>query len=255
MTRPNHAPVPYTNALITGASSGLGRGLAAWFAARGVRVYAAARRAERLEQLRQERPDRIVPVVLDVSDANMTADRVTEIDRESGGLDLVIANAGVSGGVPASRMSWTLARPTVLVNVVGAVATLSAALPGMVERGRGHLVGMSSMAAFRGLPEHAGYSASKAYLATWLESVRVDLFSTPIRVTCIHPGFVKSEMTAKNRFKMWWLMETDDAVERMGRAIVRGVPVLRFPLPMSLLMRAARAIPDSLYDRIVRAWR
>jgi short-subunit dehydrogenase len=247
--------VPYRNALITGASSGLGYGLALWFARRGVRVYGAARRTDRLEALRAQEPERIVPVVLDVRDPDETAERVTAIDRESGGLDLVIANAGVSGGVPAQRLDWPLARPTLAVNVVGAVATLSAALPGMVARGRGHLVGMSSMAAFRGLPEHAGYCASKAYLMTWLESIRLDLAGTPIRVTCIHPGFVKSEMTAKNRFKMWWLMETDDAVERMGRAIVAGRRVHRFPLPMSLLMRVAHAIPDALYERIVRVMR
>lgn len=247
--------VPYRTALVTGASSGLGRGLTLWFARRGVRVWALARRADRLEALRAELPDRIVPVVLDVSDPAATAARVEGIERESDGLDLVIANAGVAEDVPATRLNWPLAQRTLQVNVVGAVATLSAALPGMVARGRGHLVGMSSMAAFRGLPRHAGYCASKAYLATWLESVRVDLQDTPIRVTCIHPGFVKSEITAKHPSAMWWLLETDDAVERMGRAIVRGKAVHRFPLPMSLLMRGARMIPDALYARIVRALR
>ena len=247
--------VPYRAALVTGASSGLGRGLALWFARRGVRVWAVARRADRLETLRAEVPDGIVPVVLDVSDPAGTVARVEAIDRECDGLDLVIANAGVGEDVSAKRLNWPLAQRTLQVNVVGAVATLSAALPGMVARGRGHLVGMSSMAAFRGLPRHAGYSASKAYLATWLESVRVDLGGTPIRVTCIHPGFVKSELTAKNRFPMPWLLETDDAVERMGRAIVRKKPVYRFPLPMSLLMRGARMIPDAFYDRIARAAR
>jgi NADP-dependent 3-hydroxy acid dehydrogenase YdfG len=245
--------VPYRTALVTGASSGLGRGLAAWFARRGVRVYAAARRFDRLEALRAEEGERIVPVALDVRDAAATVACVETIDRECEGLDLVVANAGVAEDVPAGRLDWPLSQRTLLTNVVGAVATLSAALPGMVARGRGHLVGMSSMAAFRGLPRHAGYCASKAYLATWLESVRLDLQGTPIRVTSIHPGFVKSEMTARHKFRMLWLLETDDAVERMGRAIVRGKRVHRFPLPMSLLMRAARSIPDALYDRIVRA--
>jgi short-subunit dehydrogenase len=162
-----------------------------------------------------------------------------------------VANAGVGEDVHASRLNWPVARRAVRVNVLGAVATLCAALPGMVARGRGHLVGVSSMAAFRGLPRHAGYCASKAYLATWLESVRVDLRGTAIRATCIHPGFVKSEMTAKNRFFMPWLLETDDAVERIARAIVRGKAVYRFPLPMSLLMRGAGLVPNALWDRVM----
>lgn len=242
----------FRTALITGASSGIGRGLAAWFARRGVRVFAVARRRDLLESLAREHGDGIVPVTMDVADAAGASEHVDRIDRESGGLDLVVANAGVGENVPADRLDWALARRTLETNVLGAVATLSAALPGMVARGRGHLVGMSSMAAFRGLPRHAGYCASKAYLATWLESVRVDLHGTPIRVTCVHPGFVKSEMTDRNRFRMPWLMETEDAVERIAGAILRGRAVLRFPLPMSLLMRGVCLLPNALYDRIIR---
>jgi short-subunit dehydrogenase len=138
------------------------------------------------------------------------------------------------------------------VNVMGTAATLSAVLPQMVERKRGHLVGISSLAAFRGLPKDAAYSGSKAFLTTFMESLRVDLQGTGVRITCIHPGFVKSEMTAPNEHPMPFLLETQDAVERMARAITRGVPVYRFPWQMSAVMRVVKVLPDPLFDALGR---
>jgi short-subunit dehydrogenase len=239
----------YRNALITGASSGIGRGLAAWFATRGTRVFAAGRRIEQLRVLHDEVQTGIVEAVeMDVANTSQTITRIQQLDEECGGIDLVIANAGVGGVTDGTRLDWNVVEKLIAVNVTGAAATLSAVLPKMVERGRGHLVGVSSIAAFRGLPKSAAYSASKAFLATFLEGLRVDLKPTGVKVTTIFPGFVKSEMTAKNKAKMPFLLETEDAVERIGKAILRGASTFAFPWQTSMAMGSVKFLPNALYD-------
>lgn len=245
----------YGTALVTGASSGLGRGLALWFAKRGTRVFAAARRREHLESLAEEARaagGTLEPVQMDVAQLDETMERIQRLDADCGGLDLLVANAGVGLDTNGRRFQWERAKKVLEVNVMGTAATLSAVLPQMVERKRGHLVGVSSLAAFRGLPKNAAYSGSKAFLTTFMESLRVDLRGTGVRVTCIHPGFVKSDMTAPNKHPMPFLLETQDAVERMARAIMRGVPVYRFPWQMSAVMKVVTALPDPIFDRLGR---
>lgn len=245
----------YRTALITGASSGLGRGLTAWFAARGVKVFAAARREELLRTLADEcarSGGQVEPMVLDVADAHETVRRIQALDESCGGLDLIIANAGIALDTPAKRIRFEDVERTIQVNVTGAAATLTAVLPKMVERDRGQIVGISSLAAYRGLPRMAAYSASKAFLKTFLEGLRVDLQGTNVRVTSIQPGFVKSEMTARNRFRMPFLMETGDAVDLMGRAISRGDREYAFPWQLAGAMGLARAMPNALWDVTAR---
>ena len=243
----------YRTALVTGASSGLGRGLALWLGKRGVRVYAAARRRAQLEALAEEARAagaHVEPVELDVSDADATLERVRALDDACGGLDLVVANAGVGGQTNARDFPWEHARKVIDVNVTGAVATLSAVLPRMVERNRGHLVGVSSLASCRGLPQNAAYSASKAFLNTFLESLRVDLHGSQVRVTCIKPGFVKTEMTAGIRHIMPFLLEADPAVELMGRAILRGEAEYGFPWQMDKVVGLSKWVPNFLFDAV-----
>ncbi|HEX8433519.1 SDR family NAD(P)-dependent oxidoreductase [Archangium sp.] len=241
----------YRTALVTGASSGLGRGLALWLGKRGVKVYAAARRRAHLEALAQEARAtgaHIEPVELDVSHAEATLERIRELDAACDGLDLVVANAGVGGQTHALNFPWEHAKKIIDVNVTGAVATLSAVLPRMVERNRGHLVGVSSLASCRGLPHNAAYSASKAFLNTFLESLRVDLHGTGVRVTCIKPGFVKTEMTAGTQHIMPFLLETEPAVELMARAILRGEDEYGFPWQMARAVEVAKLAPNLLFD-------
>ncbi len=246
----------YRTALVTGASSGLGRGLSLWLARRGIKVYAAARRTEQLEacaaEARAAGGAEVIPVTLDVARTEETLARIRQLDAECGGLDLVVANAGVGDSTPARKLDWETVQRTLDVNVNGAAATLCAVLPQMVARGRGHLVGVSSLAAYRGLPGNAAYSASKAFLATFCESLRVDLQGTGVRVTSLHPGFVKSEMTAKNRDPMPFLLETEAGVEHMGRAILRGEAEYGFPWQMRQALRVVRVLPNAVFDRIGR---
>ena len=249
----------YANALITGASSGLGRGLAVRFAKKGTTVYAAARRTAELEKLRDECKDlsgKIIPLELDVSNGTATFEKVKQLDVDCGGLDLVIANAGVAGESYGKRIDWPTVQRMIDVNVSGAAATLTGALSGMVARKKGQIVGISSMAAFNGLPRLASYCASKAYLRTFLEALRLDVKPFGIAVCSIHPGYVKSEMTAKNNVeKMPFLLETDDAVERMGRAIERRAESFLFPWQMKMGVRLLSAMPGPLFEAAARKMR
>ncbi len=235
----------YSNALITGASSGLGRGLALHFAAQGTKVYAAARRKEQLESLQKENPN-IVSVVLDVSDANATHSAVQKLDEECGGLELVVANAGIGEATYGKRIDWKMVERLIDVNVKGACATLVGAMPGMVRRGKGHLVATSSLAAFVGLPRMGAYCASKAFLATFLDSMRLDLEPLGIQVTCLHPGYVKTELTAKNKGGMPFLMELEPAVKKMASAIERKLPSYAFPWQLATALKTVRTLPRGL---------
>jgi short-subunit dehydrogenase len=238
------------NVFVTGASSGFGRGLALHYAREGATVHAVARRRAELETLRDEAPEgRIVPVVLDVADAERLVRAIAGAEEAAGGaLDLVIANAGTGGITSARKMDWRVVKNILEVNATAACVTVAAALPAMVARNAGQVVAISSLAAFRGMPGNAAYCASKAALHVFMESVRVDLRGTGVVATTIYPGFVKTELTAKNRFRMPFLMELDDAVRVMARGIAEGKPTVAYPLPMAAAVNGLRALPRAVYE-------
>lgn len=247
---------PWKTALVTGASSGLGRGLSSWLTRRGVKVYAAARRLELLESLKAEAGELLVPLQLDVGRAEETFRAVERLDEESGGLDLVIANAGVGEETRPKKIAWASVQKMIDVNVSGATATVTGALGGMVKRQRGHVAGISSLAGLIPLPANATYCATKAYLAMFLESVRLDLDRYGVHVTSIHPGFVKTDMTAKNKpEQMPFLLELDDAVERMGKALLRKDKTFAFPWQLSSAIGMSGAMPRPMRDAILRKLR
>jgi short-subunit dehydrogenase len=247
---------PWKTALLTGASSGLGRGLAKWLAQRDVKVYAAARRLDQLESLKAEAGSNIVPMKLDVSDADATFAAVQKLDADCGGLDLVIANAGVGEETRPKKVSWESTSRMLQVNVNGATATLFGALPAMVQRGRGQLVGIASLASFVPLPANAVYCATKSYIEMLLDGLRLDVERYGLTVTAIHPGFVKSEMTAKNKpGSMPFILETDDAVERIGRAMLRKAKSYAFPWQLTSLISTAQAMPRPIQTAVLRKLR
>jgi short-subunit dehydrogenase len=243
----------YRTALITGASSGMGRALALALAREGTRVYVAARRRAELDALVDEIArdgGSAEALPLDVSDADHTHEVVSQLDARDP-LDLVVANAGVGGATPAKRATWPQVKRILDVNVLGAIATLMAALPGMVARDRGHLVGMASLAGWRGLPKFNAYCASKAALLTFLESTRVDLRAANVAVTAVCPGFVKTEMTAHFKKPPPFFVNLDDAVKEIRRSLARKDAVCAFPKPSAAAMRAVSNLPDSVYDFLV----
>ena len=246
----------HRSALITGASSGIGAALAKRLASQGTQVVLVARREDAL----REQVEAITAAggearyeVLDVSDPERTEARVRELDGELG-LELVIANAGVGGSVWSGKLEWAKVSTIVAVNIGGAVSTLTGALPGMLERGHGHLVGVSSIAGYRGLPRSAAYCASKAFLSTFLESMRVDLHNTGVSITDVRPGFVETEMTA-NMGKLPFLVEVEDAAKIITKAIARKRGVVSFPAPLALAGHMLPSIPRVVYDLAVRSKR
>lgn len=245
-------PQEFKTALITGASSGIGRAVAIWFARRGTTVYAAARRTAMLEELAAAGHGKIIPVALDVSKEQATVDAIQKLDDDCGGIEMVMANAGLGDATPAQHATWPMVERILKVNVTGAAATLTALLPRMAKRGKGTIVGISSIAAKRGLGAYSCYSASKAFLSVFLESLRVDMHGTSVKVVCIEPGFVVSEMNDKmvGVAPMPFRMSTEQAAAKIGRAICSGKRVLTFPWQLAWSAAALGMVPAAIYEPI-----
>lgn len=244
----------YKTAFITGASSGLGYGLAKRLASSGVHVIAAARREDRLRALREEVASaggKLDVHVHDVVDAPGTDALIKRVDDAVGGLDLVIANAGVARHRWSGKLQLEDVAPIVAVNVLGAVATLTSVLPRMVERKRGHVVGISSLAQYRGFPRNATYCATKAFLSTFMEGMRADLHGTGVSVTDVRPGFVRTEMTASNKFPMPFLMDLEDAIDAIVAGLVKRENIIAFPWQLAAIARSSTLLPAYVYDRAV----
>ncbi len=238
-------------ALITGASSGIGRGLGEALARRGWAVGLAARREAELVRVAEgvrEAGGRARALQCDVGVRKAVVGAVRELEKAFGPVDLLVANAGVSEDTPARTLDAGQIERIFRVNVLGMVYAVEAVLPGMLERGRGHLVGISSVAGFRGLPLRPGYSASKAAMSSFLEGLRVDLRGSGVDVTVVSPGWVRTPMTAKNEHPMPFLVELDDAVERIIRGIEGRRRHVAFPWPLATAVRVLRFLPPALYD-------
>jgi short-subunit dehydrogenase len=168
-----------------------------------------------------------------------------------GHIDILIANAGIGGNNAETRTLQPDAVKRVIdINLLGAVNSVHAVLPEMLKRGSGHLVAISSLAGFRGLPKSAAYSASKAGMTAFFESVRLDVQHRGVDVTIIQPGFIKTPLTAGRENKMPFLMELDNAVPHFIRAIEKKKKFAAFPWQLATLVRAGRMFPAWLYDRI-----
>jgi short-subunit dehydrogenase len=245
--------LPWRTALVTGASSGIGRRLAVKLAAGGVRVILAARRERELREAADEAGALAEPLALDVGDTDETVRVVRELDARLGGLDLVVANAGVGvADRAAPPWSWEAIGPACRVNFTGAAATLTAALPGMVARGRGHLVGVSSLASFGALPEAAAYCAPKAGLSMLLDCLRMDLATSGVAVTCVNLGFVETRMVAESTHRMPQLLTASEAVDRVLARLPGAPAVIDVPQPLALATRLFARLPRRLRHLVLR---
>lgn len=241
--------------VLTGASSGIGLDLARELSRRGYDLALLARRAELLEATARElsvHGVRAVAIACDVADGAAVRDAVRRGEQELGGaFDLAIANAGVSIPNHATKFSIADAEQVIRVNVLGVMYLYDAVVQGMIERKGGRFVGIASVAGLRGLPTSGPYSASKAAVQAFLEAARIELVPYGVGVTVVNPGFVVTEMTEKNRFYMPFLMKSPKAARIIADGIERGKRVVEFPRRMSLIMRAARLVPDALYERMM----
>lgn len=239
---------------LTGASSGIGRSLARRLAADGDALAVVARRAELLESLVGEieaAGGRALAIPCDVTDLPAVVHAVGRAEAILGPIDCLIANAG--GGEPTAVEPFEAdhIERVMALNVGGTANCIEAVLPGMLARGRGHIVATSSLAAYRGLPGAAGYSAAKAALGNLLESLMIDLRPRGIDVTLILPGFVRTKPRKPGNRRKPFQLELEDATRRMHRAIRRRRARYAFPASLAFVVRMARLIPTSLYTRLL----
>ena len=238
------------NVFITGASSGIGAALARHYAAAGANVGLFARREPELAAIAATLPaDRVAYWAGDVRDAPALAAAATGFIDRFGAPDAVFANAGVSRGTLTEHAADLPAFRAVFdTNVLGLVHTFQPFVAPMCAARRGALVGVASVAGFRGLPGSGAYSASKAAAIAYLESLRVELRASGVAVVTICPGYIATPMTAKNPYRMPFLLDADRAAGLIARAVAARRRFYVLPWPMAVVGRLLRWLPRPLYD-------
>jgi hypothetical protein len=244
------------NILITGASSGLGAGMAREFAARGRNLALCARRTDRLEDLRDEllaaHPGITVSVAaLDVDDHEQVFEVFRTFRAGLGSLDRVIVNAGLGKGRPIGTGYFHANAQTATTNVLGALAQCEAAMEIFRDQRQGHLVVISSMSALRGMPRNmTTYAATKAAVASLAEGIRADVRSAPITVSTIYPGYIRSEMN-EGATNVPFMLDTETGCRHLARAIEREPAKAYVPRwPWAPLSVALRTLPLSVVAKL-----
>ena len=243
------------NIVITGASSGIGAALAIEFAQRGFNLALCARRTEKLTALKdsiesQYPACKVVTAALDVNELDTVPTVFKDLQQQMGTLDIVIANAGITGVRRTGSGDLSLDKKVLQTNLYGAIATIDASVAIFREQGQGHIVGISSFSAFRGIPGSAAYSASKAALTNYLQAVDVELFRKNIKTTAIHPGFIKTEID-ENIDKFPFAIDADKAAKQMANAIVKAKKDVVVPSwPWNLLRHVMPRLPASVVAKV-----
>jgi len=235
--------------LITGAASGLGRQLALDLAREGAVIAAVDLKEEPLTRLAAELGGkRTAWGVADVTDAGAIRNAALELGGKLGAIDILIANAGIGRDNSALNFRAEDFNAQVQVNLLGVANSVAAVLPEMIERRRGHLVGISSLASYRGLPRMLGYCASKAGVTSLLEGLRVELKGSGIAVTTICPGWIKTALTANIPVPHLRIMEVTDATARIVKAIEQRRAYYAFPPVMVRRLRLLKWLPAGISD-------
>ena len=243
---------PPARVFITGASSGIGAALARHYAGAGAALGLFARRGDALARIAAAlAPATTLTYPGDVRDAAALAEAACDFIARAGVPDVVIANAGVSRGTTTDIADDLAAFEAVIdTNMLGMVRTFSPFLAAMRARGTGTLAGVASVAGFRGLPGSGAYSASKAAAICYLESLRVELRGSGLHVVTLCPGYVATPMTARNPYRMPFLMDVDVAARGMARAIAAHRRFHVLPWQMAMAGHVLRWLPDSVYDAL-----
>lgn len=225
--------------------------MARHYAARGVTLGLVGRRVAVLDTLAASLPGQHAVYGLDVADPAALGGAAADFMARFGLPDVVIANAGVSVGTLTEMADDLAAFERVLrTNVLGMVATFQPFVAPLRAAGQGRLVGIASVAGIRGLPGAGAYSASKAAVIAYLESLRVELHGTGVRVVTIAPGYIETPMTAVNAYPMPFLMPADQAAARFVRAIETGVSYTVIPWQMGVVAKLLRLLPNPVFDRL-----
>ncbi len=236
---------------ITGATSGIGAALARFYAGQGATLGLVGRRAAELEKLAATLDVPVGIYAADVADPPAMREAAAAFSSRHGVPDIVIANAGISVGTLGGEESDVPVLERVLrTNVVGLAATVQPFINPMRERGSGTIVGIASVAGFRGLPGSAAYSASKSAAITWLESLRLELRGSGVAVCTICPGYIDTPMTQVNEYPMPFKLPVDEAARRFAHAIAQQRSCVVIPWQMGIVGFFLRRMPIWLYDRL-----
>lgn len=237
--------------IITGASSGIGAALAHHYARHGAVLGLIARRKTALERLAEKLsvPVRIYP--LDVRDSAALQAAAADFLEHHGCPDIVIANAGVSVGTLTEFAEDMAAfRDVIDINLVGMVHTFQPFIAAMRAARRGKLVGIASVAGYRGIPGAAAYSASKAAAIAYLESLRVELRASGVKAITICPGYIATPMTSQNPYPMPFILSAEAAARSIAGVVRRGRSFAVIPWQMAIVARVLHVLPNWLYDRL-----
>jgi short-subunit dehydrogenase len=234
------------SAVVIGASSGIGRELAVALSRDGYRVGIAARRTELLAELQKELPGPSVIRTVDVSQPELAMPLVRELIEELGDIELFIITAGTGTENPA--FDWVPERDTIAVNVLGFTAMVNVAVTHLEARGSGHLVGISSLAALRGVGVAPAYAASKAFESNYLQGMRYRFMKLklPVAVTDVQPGFVDTRMAGGD----FWMVPVEKAARQIVAAIRGRKKHVYVTRRWRLIAWLLRIVPDALYARI-----
>jgi len=241
-------------AWVIGASSGIGAAVARELASRGSTVAISARRDE---QLREVSAGDMLIAPLDVTDAASVVAAATRVRDELGPIDLAVLSAGYWKQMDPTHWDTQIFDQHIRVNLAGMSNSIAAVLPDMLRRHDGVIAGIASVAGYRGLAGSEAYGATKAAQINLLESLRVHIARTGVRVTTICPGFVRTDLTARNRFPMPFIIDADQAARSICDGLERERTEIVFPTRMALLMKTARLVPagawTALWARTSRA--
>ena len=244
-------------AIITGASSGIGRALAFELARRGWWLGLCARRGDELERIRGEIESatpgtRVETSVLDVTDTAAVRDAIPELASRFGKVDLLVANAGVGGERFAGDDRFAVDEAIIRTNVLGAMATVDTGVRLLRASGGGQIVGITSVAGFRGLPGHGAYSASKAAFSVYLEAVRAEVERDGITVTTLAPGYIDTPINDHMKSRPF-LVSAEVGAARAADLIERGVRSSTVPVfPWNAVGALMRSLPDFVWYRAMR---
>lgn len=238
---------------VVGASTGIGFELTSQLLKDGHKVIASARSMETIEELQALYPSQLSPLRLDICDRDETSEICGQLIAQGKLPDCIVMCAGTYFPVTADKISEAAISKVMDVNFFGSIRITEHMLPHMKARGSGHLAYVSSIAGYIGLPKALAYGPSKAALINFAEGMRIELADSNIKVQLINPGFVKTPLTAQNKFKMPFLMEVEDAAARIRLGLEKSQFEIKFPKRFTYMLRFIQMLPYALSLKLLSA--
>ena len=236
---------------ITGASSGIGKALAIKFASEGWQVAASARREDLLNKLIESNKN-IFSFPLDVTDGEKCKEIFEQIKNKLQSIDICFFSTGTWDPIKEKEINVDQMKKVMNVNFFGTLNCIKAVEKYFREKNSGHISIVSSIAGYRGLPNSTGYGASKAALNNLAESLYFDFGRNNVRVSLVSPGFIKTQMTDKNQFKMPFLKTAEYAADKIYKGLINGSSFeIDFPKELTLILKFLKILPNWLYLKLV----